>query len=370
MKRFTKMRCLAVFAALASIGFARHSSAQIIDNDDIVLQLNVTTGAASILNTGATAFTIDSYVITSEEGLLDTTSWSSIAPIGGWAEITTSSATGLGELNSGAGLNLAATTGSQAIGSPFTTDIPTLAAAQTARGGLGNAYITPDLDFLFTNGTSQFRGDIQLVDVLQNNLVLEVETNTGNVSFRNESALDVEVDFLQITSATNLLSASNYEGLASSRAGWTFNSGQNTNAMVAEFFPGTGGGEGDTFIGRSPAVSLGELYDETLDPADPSNRDLEVLIHIVGGNPNGYTGLVRYVEGSVGGSGDFDGSGFVDGADFLRFQRDFPTFDLADFQATYGTAGSTASIAGVPEPSGLLLIGLCSGCLLANRMRN
>lgn len=71
---------------------------------------------------------------------------------------------------------------------------------------------------------------------------------------------------------------------------------------------------------------------------------------------------------SVGGTnGDFDNSGFVDGADFLKFQQDFPTHNLADFQADYGSSPAVAAIAAVPEPASALLVALALGLTAVRR---
>lgn len=56
-------------------------------------------------------------------------------------------------------------------------------------------------------------------------------------------------------------------------------------------------------------------------------------------------------------SGDFDGDGDVDGADFLTWQRNgLPAFELADWQNNYGGSQSPASATAVPEPGTLFLL--------------
>jgi len=58
-------------------------------------------------------------------------------------------------------------------------------------------------------------------------------------------------------------------------------------------------------------------------------------------------------------SGDFDGSGTVDGFDFLEWQRDPGVGNLSDWEANYGASvGSTAAISAVPEPSSVVLLAL------------
>lgn len=55
-----------------------------------------------------------------------------------------------------------------------------------------------------------------------------------------------------------------------------------------------------------------------------------------------------------GNPGDFDGSGAVDGQDFLLWQTDPNIGSLSDWQANYGT-GSLASLSALPEPTSAML---------------
>ncbi len=68
---------------------------------------------------------------------------------------------------------------------------------------------------------------------------------------------------------------------------------------------------------------------------------------------------------ATGQPGDFNGDGFVNGADFLAWQRgevsDPPSAsDLALWEAQYGVGGLASNVASVPEPSSGLLILLAS----------
>ena len=67
---------------------------------------------------------------------------------------------------------------------------------------------------------------------------------------------------------------------------------------------------------------------------------------------------------SMGVPGDFDFDGDVDGRDFLLWQRNPGVGDLADWQNNYGTAGLSAAVTAVPEPSHftLLLMTLIAVC--------
>ncbi|MCA9236152.1 MAG: hypothetical protein KDA44_11820 [Planctomycetales bacterium] len=67
-------------------------------------------------------------------------------------------------------------------------------------------------------------------------------------------------------------------------------------------------------------------------------------------------------------AGDFDNDGDVDGADFLFWQRSPSVGSLADWQLHFGAHGVSASAA-VPEPRGIVAIGLASAAWLAMRHR-
>jgi hypothetical protein len=58
-------------------------------------------------------------------------------------------------------------------------------------------------------------------------------------------------------------------------------------------------------------------------------------------------------------AGDFDLDGDVDGRDFLTWQRNQTIGNLADWQANY-SANDQAIVATIPEPNGVLLLGLAS----------
>jgi Leucine-rich repeat (LRR) protein len=73
---------------------------------------------------------------------------------------------------------------------------------------------------------------------------------------------------------------------------------------------------------------------------------------------------VEFVE-----PGDFNGDGVVDGADFLKWQRDTSVGALADWEANYGMGASlSATSATVPEPTTCVLA-LVSLCLAISRRR-
>ena len=73
-------------------------------------------------------------------------------------------------------------------------------------------------------------------------------------------------------------------------------------------------------------------------------------------------------------AGDFDGSGTVDGLDFLAWQRGespnpLSASDLADWEANYGQTLATPNAASVPEPGAFVMAVVAAAWLAARRPR-
>ena len=80
-------------------------------------------------------------------------------------------------------------------------------------------------------------------------------------------------------------------------------------------------------------------------------------------NPGGFVPV-------AGLAGDFDGDTDIDGADFLKWQRDgLSAADLTAWQVGYGTGSLSATVGAVPEPSTALLTLLAAGALSLSRTR-
>jgi len=77
------------------------------------------------------------------------------------------------------------------------------------------------------------------------------------------------------------------------------------------------------------------------------------------------------IEPAAGSPGDFDNDMDVDGEDFLVWQRTLgDDISLGLWESNFGNTVSTASAAGVPEPSSMLLLLTCSSAMLCIRSRN
>lgn len=352
-------------------------------NNDVVLTIDMSDGSTRIDNTGGVAINIDSYQINSPGGLLDSAGWSTLQsqlPATGWDVPVGGSATSLAELNSTTNpstpLNLTAATGTQGLGSAFTTSATVLEAAQSA-AGFGNAYL--DVEFVFgdDDANASFIGAVEYENELANSLVLEINTNTGVMNLFNESRAAVTIDFFQITDpdGTNALSPAGFTGLAGlSRPGWE-NPGEPVNNVdgLVEFFPGDGTsvGQGDTIAGGEALGNLGAAFN-----TNSVQRDIELRFHVVGGDDAGILGVVRYVEEGV--VGDYNDDGVVNLADYTVWRDNLGTsialpnedpsstpgvVTTEDYDVWKGNFGAgqlvAASVVGastVPEPASLGLI--------------
>lgn len=372
-----------VMLAMLAGGIAR--SQDPTPNNDIVLTIDMSDGSTRIDNTGGTEINIDAYQINSAAGLLDAAGWSTLQtqlPGTGWDVPAGGSATSLAELNSttdpSTPLNLAATTGSQGLGSAFTSSPSTLAAVQSA-AGFGNPYL--DVEFVFgdDDASALFTGAVEYENELVNNLVLEINTSSGVMNLFNESRAPVTIDLIQITDpgGTNALSPAGFTGLAGlSRPGWD-NPGEPVNNVdgLVELFPGDGTsvGQGDTIAGEEVLGNLGVGFN-----TNSVQRDIEFRFHIVGGEDDGILGVVRYIEAEL--LGDYNDDGVVNIADYTVWRDNLganivlPNEDPSstpgvvtaedysvwknNFGAGQSGAVSSLGAAPVPEPTSLGLIAL------------
>jgi hypothetical protein len=96
-----------------------------------------------------------------------------------------------------------------------------------------------------------------------------------------------------------------------------------------------------------------------------AEEDYKIRVVHVSGDAQDY-GLAWWAgEATVG--GDFNGSGAVNGRDFLEWQRNPSVGNLGDWQANYGMGSLTASNTAVPEPSSLVMLSILTAASFVRR---
>ncbi|WP_428305710.1 LamG-like jellyroll fold domain-containing protein [Lacipirellula sp.] len=208
-------------------------------------------------------------------------------------------------------------------------------------------------------------------------LALKVNETTGAVSLVNTSGAAFDIDLYRIRSAGNSLAPGQWLSLDDSS--FDFNVWSELAATAGKVSEGAFGESTLLATGISD-VSLGTLYNKTINA-----KDLVFEYHVAG-TPDTilYAGAVSYVTGGASGA-DFDANGIVDGADFLRWQRNFGisngsatkaqgdangdgnvnAADLTVWKTQFGTPGSaTSAVATVPEPTTFALAALTLAAIL------
>jgi hypothetical protein len=218
--------------------------------------------------------------------------------------------------------------------------------------------------------------DVQITDAANILLFAQVNTDSGQVSLRNATGEPVQIDYYEISSASDALNENNWNSL------------QEQN--VAGFPAGNGSGNGWEEAGGSDDGLLSESFltgNSTV--ANGANVSLGQAFKVGGAHDL----VFRYavVPESSAPTADFDADGDVDGSDFLRWQRglgtstgatkgqgdadgdgDVDAGDLAAWEGEFGGGGFsgpgvlqtgfiryvTVSTAAVPEPSTVILVGL------------
>ena len=205
-------------------------------------------------------------------------------------------------------------------------------------------------------------------------MILEVNTTTGVATMKNNTGAPIPIDYYEIMSA-------NGDGDSLDPTGWNSLEDQD----LAGFPAGNGSGNGWEEAGGADSDTLSESY-LTGNSAVPDQASISLGALFDTGDPQDLT--FRYaVVPSTGGSldADFDGSGDVNGDDFVDWQRNFPASldagDLANWQDEYGSSGGPSgpgelttglvryvtgtTASAVPEPAAVLLagIGLATGLL-------
>jgi hypothetical protein len=212
---------------------------------------------------------------------------------------------------------------------------------------------------------------------------IEVNKNTGAITFKNNSAAPVSLEYYSITSAAGALTTATwnsfddqnynavdgpddgFSGGDSPGEGWDKAGGSNANQLIEAFL-----GQSGSVLASSASLSLGNAYNtSTFGAAD---GDLVFRFGIANGPL--ITAAVTYVTGGV--PGDYNGNGVVDAADYTRWRDTLSqnvapgtgadgsgngVIDQADYtywKTRFGNTSGSGSLGGaaVPEPTSLVLL--------------
>lgn len=247
------------------------------------LEVNAATGSAVLYNPTNEAIQLDGYQLqTPSWKPMNVAGWQSLQESGspGWDEANESQAH-LGELNL-FGYRAIAPGERVSLGKPFVP--PT-------RFGVTPAPIPVEFRYSQANGQVSEGEVVGLAGA--NNLVLEADLTTGQVTITNSSVFDIHIVSYQISSASGALAPMNWTSLNSEgQAGWMVDS--SSNLAVGEH--ASSGALLLRQLGVGETLSLGALLQPT------SNGDLSDLAF-----------TFQVVQGV---SGDYNGNGIVDLADY------------------------------------------------------
>jgi hypothetical protein len=326
---------------------------------NLVLRVNRDTGALSIVNPlGASVPALDSYTITSGAGsLLSGYKGISGAPAGdtGWEKAPQNSTTGLAEFKATGGLNVSSSSTNLSLGTGF---------SKTAVASQGLGVDGEDLVFSYhTVGGAVTLGQIEYIGTpYLNDLVLTVNTASGQATLKNDTLQSVAIDGYSIVSATADLVGTGWTGLSGAFPNWL-----KTPASATALSETNSAGPSTLTAGQS--VSLGTIGDFSSQEA----QDGLAMKFLLGNEQTFRFATIQFISGTQ--PGDFDGDGDVDGRDFLRWQRGqspnpLSAADLAAWKSNYGAGSLAAAATAIPEPSALGLTLLGSVAMLARRRRH
>ncbi|WP_442482551.1 PEP-CTERM sorting domain-containing protein [Aeoliella sp. SH292] len=369
IKRLTFLSAAAALLAMSSPGFAQ-----------VVLNVDQATGLVEIHNTSDTAtVNLNSYdlrslqnVATNGDGLLNANGWTKLqTSVGnGWLATNFPTNERLLETNANNVLSLAPGA-KQSLGGAFTTSGAAIGAAQT-RVGFGNEY--RDLTFQYTDADANSAivdAVVNYSNPIFNNLVLDVDRSSGNITLKNESSVAVQIEAYTITSEAGSLNT-DWNGLSDTVANWQKNVGTpNALAELSSMNNSTGNPLAPLTINGGASFDLGTAFNAG------GTEDLAFSFLLTSDTAgNGFAGAIRYVGGG-GLVGDYNGDGFVNLADYTVWRdtlgsttnlaadgNNNNSIDAGDYgvwKSNFGSsAGSVAAVssAQVPEPSTVVLLSL------------
>ena len=320
-------------------------------DEDLSIVINPRTGDAAIRNDSDASIDLDGYLLRSSGNVFDEDAWLSLEEqsIPGWVD-GPAAPNRLGDTNLFGSSSLAPGAIFD-LGSPYVPFAP---------GAIGE--VEPGLDFTYNvPGVGSFAGDVEFS--IQNNVVLVIDTASGEATLENQSAFDVDIDGYLIRSSESVLDADGWAPLQATTAGWAAATGADNrlaegNLLGSTFLAADGG---SLSIGAAiDAVALNDETDLSLEFSVPGVGTIQGGVLFVGGvavegDANG-DGAVDLLDLDILGSnfgltpatvaeGDFNGDNVVD------------LLDLDILGSNFGAG--TATVSAVPEPTSLGGLALC-----------
>lgn len=363
----------AVDPSLIDIRVAPGSIVQLAIEQKLSLAVDQTSGSVSIVNGGTSPVDFDGYTVHSPSGSLHLASWSSLQDNSshtGWQTSESSDSTRVTETNPDGSTSQGG--GTVSLGNIYTPQNATNAVLGQNLADVSFQYVTMAGNVV--DGDVAYTGDSFV-----NNISLTVDPTTGEGQIGNPTATEMSIDGYTITSAGSLLDS--WSGLENnpSASDWQ-KSESSSSTRLTETNPTS---ESSLTTSNGNLLSLGTIFNTALGEA---GQDL-VFEYLPANSVAPITGGVVYetITGGGGGStGDYNGNGVVDAADYTLWADNLGTSNLLanddiggliteahylQWKNNFGnTVGSgNAAAAAVPEPSSVCLLFL--GCIGMCRLR-
>ena len=320
-----------------------------------VLTINRQTGSAVLENPGSTPIELDALTIQSASGGLDSSAFVGL-PAPQWIT-SPGNANRVTQLRN-SGVEVLGPGASFALGNIFAPPVPEFGIPISANEDL-------ELDYA-NSSAAEIDGVVTYVgSIPANNMVVSIDSATGAATMKNDSQYTIDLEGYTITSELGLLtpnSWNSFEDQGLNGGNWDDSLGSDAGRLTELIMSGV------ATIGPNQVLDLGTIYDVSA----PNGDTIGFEILLAGaGTPNILTGVVQFVSGV---SGDFNGDGSVDAADYTVYRDNLGSntplpndnglgtpigaahYDL--WRSNFGATTSGSLAAGqVPEPHTVLLAG-------------